>query len=364
MAEISIKDIAQRAGVSVGTVDRVIHKRGNVSQKTKAKVDRAISELNYTPNLIARNLATKKSIRIAALIPLGVDDPFWEHPILGLEKGIQFIRSFGFSLELYRFDDTVEGDLLNVGMEMLSHAYDTVIIAPIIKDEAILILEACEEKQIPYVQINTLIERTSDYFLNYIGQHSYKSGALGAKLLDFGLDDGDEVLILHLEREVYNSEHLVRKERGFRDYFNAKVDKRIYIKQLSFSDVYNEDKKKNFIKYAINLHPKIKGVFITTSKVHLVLNEFNELSDSHIKFVGYDLIEPNLELLKQEKIFFLINQNSVQQGYLSIMSVFNFFMKKEDQQRIQYLPLDVVMKENMEFYTADLELIRKRQLIS
>ena len=45
--KIRIKDIAERAGVSVGTVDRVLHKRPNVSQKAREKVEKALAEMDY-----------------------------------------------------------------------------------------------------------------------------------------------------------------------------------------------------------------------------------------------------------------------------------------------------------------------------
>ena len=52
MAEkIRIKDIAERAGVSVGTVDRVLHDRPNVSEPARKKVEQALKEMNYQPNM-------------------------------------------------------------------------------------------------------------------------------------------------------------------------------------------------------------------------------------------------------------------------------------------------------------------------
>ena len=52
MAErIRIKDIAERAGVSVGTVDRVLHDRPNVSKPAREKVEQALKEMNYQPNI-------------------------------------------------------------------------------------------------------------------------------------------------------------------------------------------------------------------------------------------------------------------------------------------------------------------------
>ena len=57
---IRIKDIAKAAGVSVGTVDRVLHNRGKVSEKAKKKVDADLQKNEYRPNLIARTLVSNK----------------------------------------------------------------------------------------------------------------------------------------------------------------------------------------------------------------------------------------------------------------------------------------------------------------
>ena len=49
--KIRIKDIALRAGVSVGTVDRVLHERPNVSKSAREKVEQALAEMDYEPNV-------------------------------------------------------------------------------------------------------------------------------------------------------------------------------------------------------------------------------------------------------------------------------------------------------------------------
>ncbi|MEZ4933791.1 MAG: hypothetical protein R2788_16930 [Saprospiraceae bacterium] len=67
------------------------------------------------------------------------------------------------------------------------------------------------------------------FFLSYIGQDSYQSGVLAAKLLDFGMSPGEKVMVLHLEADVYNSMHLLEKERGFKDFFEKHQQKNIHI---------------------------------------------------------------------------------------------------------------------------------------
>ena len=61
--KIRIKDIAERAGVSVGTVDRVLHNRPNVSPKALEKVNKALEEMDYKPNMYASALPRRNRCR-------------------------------------------------------------------------------------------------------------------------------------------------------------------------------------------------------------------------------------------------------------------------------------------------------------
>ena len=67
--KITIKDIAEQAGVSVGTVDRVLHKRPNVSESALAKVNKVLEAINYQPNMYASALAANKKCNFIVLMP-------------------------------------------------------------------------------------------------------------------------------------------------------------------------------------------------------------------------------------------------------------------------------------------------------
>jgi len=80
MQRATIHDVAALAGVSIKTVSRVVNRERNVRDATREKVERAIAELNYQPNLSAQNLASQRA-RVIALI---YDDPsFYEIPSAG-----------------------------------------------------------------------------------------------------------------------------------------------------------------------------------------------------------------------------------------------------------------------------------------
>ena len=67
-SNIRIVDIAKMAGVSVGTVDRVIHNRGRVSEENRKKVQAILEMVNYQPNLMARSLASKTLLQSPRLL--------------------------------------------------------------------------------------------------------------------------------------------------------------------------------------------------------------------------------------------------------------------------------------------------------
>ena len=57
------------AGVSAGTVDRVLHNRGDVSVSSREKVQKVLDEIDYHPNMFAIGLAAKKRYHIVCIIP-------------------------------------------------------------------------------------------------------------------------------------------------------------------------------------------------------------------------------------------------------------------------------------------------------
>ena len=347
---IRIIDIAKKAGVSKGTVDRVLHNRGNVAKKVKDRILAVMEELNYRPNLIARSLANNKVSRIATFLPHPSEDPFWEQPDKGIEQAYESVRDYGILIDKYNYLERDISTFNQQAKRILAGNYDAVLVAPIFYKEANTFLEQCELQDLPYVLVNTYLKGKGKHYLSYIGQDSYHSGVLAAKLLDFGISDNESVMVLHLESSVYNSRHLLEKEQGFQNFFINHPSRNIQVIKTSFEDLNNKADFKKFMELQLKSYPSLKGIFVTTSRLNLLVEALPEKAVEHLKLVGFDLIQKNLDLLHEEKIDFLINQNPVKQGYLGIINIFNYLIKKELPKPIQHLPLDVVMKENASYY--------------
>ena len=356
---VRIKDIASKAGVSVGTVDRVLHGRGSVSKVKEKKVRDAIASLQYEPNMMARSLAMNSNYRIAVVIPNFSKDSFWKEQIDGINKALLYIKDFGFSIKLLEFDDQKQGDLLKHLAVIKKEKFDALLIAPTVKNDGNKFLDNCCKKKIPYVLVNTNLNRADDYCIAYVGQNSYQSGLLGAKLLSLMTRKKGKLLILHMEKDVENSIHLIEKERGFIDFLaeDVKRYKRVIVESLSKG---SRDKPlKKYLSKLLKNHRDISGIFVTTSKVHKLIYGLREIERQDLSVVGFDLVEENIKALDQYANMFLINQNPGMQGYSGLITAFEFLLKKTKVEKEMFLPLDVITKENLSTYLESRSFNRK-----
>lgn len=80
----TIKDVAKRSGVGIGTVSRVLNGNSQISEKTKQKVLQAIEELHYSPNMIGKKLSQNRSYLIAVVVPV-ITHPFFANLVESIE---------------------------------------------------------------------------------------------------------------------------------------------------------------------------------------------------------------------------------------------------------------------------------------
>src|SRR3954452_2776429 len=80
----TIRDVARRAGVSVGTVSHVLTGSGSVGKARRERVLAAIRELHYQPNSVARSLKTRQTKMLGAIVS-DITNPFYPHLVRGAE---------------------------------------------------------------------------------------------------------------------------------------------------------------------------------------------------------------------------------------------------------------------------------------
>ena len=140
-----------------------------MAEKTSEKVRQILKETNYSPNLMARVLKSRKGYHLVSLLPEATEENlFWEKHPLGMEKAMEELDPFPVTLTHVTFDMFNENDFQKKAAEVLKTKPDGVLLAPIFKSESSSFCLQLEKADIPFVFVDGLIENTD--FLAYIGE--------------------------------------------------------------------------------------------------------------------------------------------------------------------------------------------------
>lgn len=97
-------------------------------------------------------------------------------------------------------------------------------------------------------------------------------------------------------------------------------------------------------------NPDNGSIFITGSKSYLIALYLEEKGLKSINLIGYDLLDMNVKYLKSGITKFLIGQRPEEQTYKGVKKLFEFLSLNKVPERLEYLPVDVVTSENVDFF--------------
>lgn len=347
-SKIKIKDIAEKAGVSPGTIDRVLHNRGNVSEATKKKVEDILAQLNYTPNLYASALASKRTFTLLAVIPSYDKGDYWEQIEAGIRREAQELSDFRVNVHIRYFSQYNIESFCTVMKEVLDKEPDGVLLAPTLKSVTFEFTCKMEKMGIPYIFIDSNVEEAKP--LAYFGQHSYQSGYLVGKLLLTQKPDIREIAIFsfyHVGQKPSNQ--VTQRMSGFSSYVLEKKDScKLHRATL---EVENPEKNEEEMHKLFFGNKNIEGAVIFSSRSYVVADFLEKYHLNHITLIGYDLLENNVECLKKNIISYLIAQRPEEQGYRGIKALSDYLIFKKQVNQINYTPIDIITQENIDFYS-------------
>ncbi|MFT3738717.1 MAG: substrate-binding domain-containing protein [Breznakibacter sp.] len=343
-----IKDIAKLAGVSIGTVDRVLHNRGEVAAPTREKILKIANDLSYSPNLMARALKSNAKSRIVVLFPESSEpDSFWYKHHVGLDRLMHELSSLPVVVHKVEFNMLSESNFSEKMDEVLSLSPDGVLIAPVFRHETRLFCQKLSEVSIPYVFIDSYI--SEENFLAFIGEDAYQSGRVAAQLIDYGTPSDKDILIVNLVRDFENALHLNSRMQGFLSYF-MDAGKNNGLKISLEIQRHEDDEVAERLGQVLRNNPNIGAVFVTSSKAYKVARYFEEKGIRGINLIGYDLLDRNVKYLRTGYIRFLLSQRPVEQIKKGVEKLYEFLAFNRVPVSLEYLPIDVVTPENVNFF--------------
>jgi LacI family transcriptional regulator len=345
--KIRIKDIAELAGVSVGTVDRVLHGRGKVSDEARQKVQETLEKIDYQPNLLARSLGSRKTYRIVAIIPDPALDDYWAQSDLGIGQAGSEWSAFDIQVDSVFFNLHDVNSFKRVAKEIYKSKPDGVLIAPIFYKETLPFFDFCKTNKIPFVLFNTNVPEAEP--LSFIGQNLYESGRVGAELMHLAYPGPGTFAVIHSVEDDDNAIHLLQKERGFKEYFQEKDKEAYHIETVKLTRLPPDQIHATL--EALVSDPQLKGLFLTTSSGTSFAASFLERQNRNdLKLVGYDLLKENILHMQKGTIDFLINQNPTRQALIGIRYLANYLFLHKTPPATNLFPLEVITRQNLRSY--------------
>ncbi len=338
----TIKDVAKLAGVSKGTVDRVLHKRGKVSKKALEKVNKVLNELDFQPNPIARNLKNNKVYRICVLLPDSGIDPYWIPARNGIKSAAKEFKPFGVLVDEYLYHPIHSDSFIDNAKAALASQPDVILMAPLFHNESIQVFKMCQEQNVLLALFNNYIDAIDGEL--FIGQDLIQCGRIGADLIHKMVARKSKIAIVHIDKEP----HMQLKENGFKNYFSENSNKEHELITKCF-DISTKNNFTNELSRFFEEHPDLKAIFVTNSKAYLLINELETLQ-YECTTVGFDLLNENIKYLEAGKIDFLIHQKPKRQAYLGIGYLAEHFLFGKPIPSQKLLPIDIITSENVKYH--------------
>ena len=266
-----LEDVAKLANVSKTTVSRVLNKRGYLSQETIEKVEAAMQELNYQPNVVARQLYNKKTNLIGLIFPT-VANPFFGELVAILENEL-YQRGYKVIIGNSMNNRQKETDYLN---QLLNEQVDGLIVGA--HNQGI---EEYRYEHLPIVAI----DRVMNQDIPIIESDNYLGGQKATELL---IRQGAKV-ILHTNGPADLDTPAMRRRKAYEATMKAHGLKPETI-IVDFNISYEE--KQNIFQRLFEEHPTVEAIFasndVDAMMIYQIAQQKHYRVPEDLLIVGYD----------------------------------------------------------------------------
>lgn len=339
---VTIKDVARAAGVSRGTVDRVLNGRGGVRPDVERRIKKLLAELHYTPNRAGRVLAAlKKPVKIGCLLP-GVGNRFFEDIVLGFRQAERELSDFGISLavsEVRGFDPDVHVRAVDALLEKgISGLCVSTVDVPMVRGK----INAVAAAGIPVVTVNSDLTRTRR--LCYVGCDYLESGRTAAGVVSLLRGGPLEILILT------GSFRMQGHNRRIAGFLRALEERKrtFHVAEIAES---RDDDATSYARTlaALKKHPEVNCLYITSAGAYGVCRAVEELGrGDRITVLCFDDIPSTKRLVLQGKVPATICQDPFRQGYDSVKILYEYLVNGRPPARRRYFTDSVIkIRENI-----------------
>lgn len=321
----TIKDVARLSGVSIGTVDRVLHNRGKVSEQNMRSVQNAIEALGYRPSRIARALVSRKSNFKIGVCISRVETEFWAEAVSGVEFAREKLQPFGVEVLLeviHSYDFFDQKDAL---LRLMAQGANALILTPVQGEGPQL--DQLIPPEIPYATVIEDIPNSRRLF--HVGPDDYAMGLLAGRLALLYNGPGIRCGVLAANQRFCGTRERIR---GFSDFLK-KNDPNGRILELCEIPLETErmgyQKIYEIAEQQMEQHPDMNLLYVTNGLTQWAAAAVkNHKKQGAIRVLGFERTEMTCTFIQEGIICATICQGPAQQWYNAV-NIMNEYLAGE-----------------------------------
>lgn len=344
MKQIGIQDIARLASVSIGTVDRALHGRKDISESTRKRVLGIASELGYKPNLAARALSVgRRGIRIGLCIPREIRF-FYDQLREGVVSEARRFENQGVEVVYRPVERLGVGEADRV-RELLESRVQALALSPGDHKSLTPLIDEAEEKRnirVVCVSSDAPFSRRS----SVVCVDPEVNGHLAAELLGKFLPPASEVAVI--TGMSWTEDHR-KKVEGFSAFFPRFCPRGKVVEVVEGHDDEDETFQKVFA--LLERRTTLRGLYVSTAACVPVCHAVGAKGlYGKVKLIATDLGREMVPYFEKGAISASIHQRAYVQGQAAIRLLVDYFVNGHDIPSTYYLIPQIVMGANLHLF--------------
>lgn len=346
--KITIYDIAEIAGVSVGTVNRAINNKPRISPKTKKLVLDTAKKLGYKANVAAQGLR-RSQITIGAILFCPIDE-YVNSIVEGIYSAAGDLEKYNVTLEVNKIDYTNSIDCLNKTRQLIrgfaENNYNGIILfmsamADEMSELSDLINELTE-KNIFFATVANDIFNSKRVI--HVGVDAFMAGQMAAQLLELSCRCKDVALLVTSNDSPVNAQYI----NGFMKYSKDNLFSSVKI----YEHYDDEVKIIATTNQMIKENPNLKGIYMTTAASSIACNHIKTLQKTDLCIITTDLLKETPGFLKNKIASATIFQNPYRQGR-NVLKYLYQYITSQKCAGVHLIPPHILLSSNLNPYLND-----------
>ncbi len=325
--KITIYDIAEKTGFSVGTVNRALSNKPRISASTKQLIVDTAQKLGYKANTAAQGLR-RTPITIGAILYCPVDE--YIKPIIeGINSSAADLEKYNVTVDVRKIDYTNSNDCIIKTTELIKNFsennYNGIVLflSSTVDElqEIPLLINELTENNIYFATVANDIPNSNRVI--HEGIDAFMAGKMAAEMLELSCKGKDVALLVGSATTSIHTEYI----EGFKEYSKNNVFNSIKIYE-HFDD---KDKVIDVTSCMLNDNPNLKGIYMTSASSGLACDYIRKLNIKNLSIITTDLLKETPVLLNERVASATIFQNPYRQGRNVIKLLYNYITQKTDE---------------------------------